>query len=123
MPWTIDAVNEETTPIITGIIKDNNGDVVPGAAITEFRMSLISYDDASIINDRDNIDIKASGEITIDNAGAFEIQLTVEDTTKISTAELEMVVAELSWKWNAGNNTGRDKIYIPVRNYKTVGVG
>ena len=107
---------EESTRLITATVQDENGDAIPGSALTSITMTLYSEHDQAIINSRDDVDISSS----VSEAGVLSLVLTADDMA-IQDDDLleERHRLLIEWEYNSGRK-GRHEMQIVVSNMAKV---
>jgi len=107
---------ERTTRKLTATVQDENGDAIPGSALTTMTMTLYSEHDLAIVNSRDDTDIKAS----VSEVGGLSLLLTPDDMQILNDALLdERHRLLIEWEYAAGRE-GRHEFQIVVSNVAKV---
>lgn len=119
-----DKIPESTTPKITAVIKDEDGNPIPAASLTTLTLNLFNLSDNptfAVINGRTDQDVLNINDVAVDSSGNLTWSTQTADTA-IQNAALneETHRAMFSWSWNAGAKTGRHIIDMTVVNLKKV---
>ena len=115
---------ERTTRQITATVTDENDAGIDVAALTTIVMTLYDKKTGSIINSRQDQDIKNANNVTIDSSGNLTWIVQPDDNIIVGSAlpptKLEHHVALIEWTWSGGSKEGRDTIDIFVRQMENV---
>ena len=116
-------VRENTTPVITAVIKDENDNVLPDTTLDTLTLTL--YDPAlgTIFNSRDGQDILNANDVTVDNVGLMTWVVQVADIAIVdSNSIFEERVALIEWTWtvSAATRQSNDEIRIHIQNLAQV---
>lgn len=80
MATRMETITEGVTPIYRGTLKDENGIVVPGSVLLAARLTVYVGGVGTIVNARDNQNVKNANDVTISEAGAIVWKLREADT-------------------------------------------
>jgi hypothetical protein len=108
-------VEERTTPMITGTVKDHLGNVIPGASLTTLELTLTEARTGEVINGREDFDIKEF----VDEDGLLEFQLTQDDVVLVGDVlpgAVQTLIALIVGTYNSGVGRFMDRLLIPVVN-------
>jgi hypothetical protein len=120
MPQLFD-VKEGTGAKYTATLKDADGTVIPLANLTSITLTLYNYADSSIINSRDDQDVKNANNVTFHaTSGLLTWLIQAGDNpivnTNIAIGSKEQHVALFEFVY-AGNGTpGKHEVDILVEN-------
>jgi hypothetical protein len=84
------------------------------------KLSLYLSSTKGIINSRNDQSILNTNGGSLDGSGNFSLTLRALDNAMISSAPFEWHVAEISWVYNTGTDTGRGEIWYKVENFAKV---
>ena len=112
-------IREDSTPIYSAVIKDENGNVLPASTLDT--ITLTYYDEATgaIINSRTSQDILNLNNVTIDNVGQLLWSLEADDTQIITDSNnIEERIALFEWAWTASGvpRQSNQEVRFHVRN-------
>lgn len=113
-----ETVPEQVSVRITGVIKDEAGNGVPGANLTTLTLTLYDSSTESIINSRNDSDINGVNGGSVDASGNLVMKLSPADNALIGTGDSEKHIALIEWTYNAGADTGRAEVIFTVANLK-----
>lgn len=118
----IDQVPEKSTARITGVLKDEAGNVITAASLTTLTLTLYVLGFPSqIVNSRDAQNVLNANGVTVDASGNLVWTMTPADNAIIDvTNDVETHIALFQWTWNAGAKAGRSEIAIPIVNLDKV---
>lgn len=93
-------IRENTTPVYTAVIRDENGNVLPDTALDSLLMTYYDVDSGEIINNRNAQNILNANDVTVDNVGQLTWDMRPADTAIIDGSSVfEEKVAVISWSW------------------------
>jgi hypothetical protein len=115
-----DSVPEKATVRLSGVLKDELGNLIAAAGLTSLKLSLYLSSTKGIINSRNDQSILNTNGGSLDGSGNFSLTLRALDNAMISSAPFEWHVAEISWVYNTGTDTGRGEIWYKVENFAKV---
>lgn len=108
-------VPETSTPRLTLKFVDDDGVTpIPGASMTDVRLTVYDDDTGTII--RADVDIKAQ----VDVNGAMDLTLLDTDTTLVGAGPTETHVALIEFEWDSGTKRDFVEIVFTVRNLSQV---
>lgn len=112
---------EKSTPKITGIIKDEDGVVIPGASLDSLTLTLYNAANGVLLGARPaQQDIKGINGGSVDVNGNFALQLTIADMAIIDdTVSLETHIALIEWTYSTVLS-GKKNIKFRVSNLEKV---
>lgn len=113
-----ETVPEQVSVRITGVIKDEAGNGVPGANLTTLTLTLYDSSTESIINSRNDSDINGVNGGSVDASGNLVMKLSPADNALIGTGDSEKHIALIEWTYNSGADTGRAEVIFTVANLK-----
>lgn len=118
MPVTFEKpVAEKTTCKFTGILKDENGAVVPGSSLTTLTLTLYNVDDGQIINNRNDQNILNANGGSVDGLGNFTLRLRAADNIILDPSKKsETHRALIRFTYNAGQDAGSVEVEFRVQN-------
>jgi len=121
----VQSIDEGESAVITATFKDRDGSQLEASSITSLTMSLFvdpcydPEDKATIINSRDNVDIRSSLEVD----GTLLLKLTPEDNAIIyADNKQEDHIIRLTWTWinaDVSTLTGIAEYYVTIVNLDT----
>lgn len=106
--------NQGTTQLLTATLSDEAGVAIPTASLTTLKATLYVRATGSIINSRDEQDIKNANDGTYSD-GAMTLTLGPLDSPHTGEAYIEEHVLLLEWTYNAGAKAGKEEILLRVR--------
>lgn len=126
MPATFPAV-ELTSARYTGVLKDENGGVVPDSSVDSITLTLYDAVTKSIINERDKQPALNVNNVTLDGAGnlawllqpADNVIVTDRRQVDVSTPLTEIHKAVFDVRWS-GSKRLLHEVWIKVTNIEKV---
>ena len=114
-------VGERTTSYITAVIRDQNGDPIPGGSLNSLTLTLYNVDASNtIINSVDDVNILNVGRGVVDANGNVTIELLLLDNQLVDTAKsFETHRALIEWTWG-NTRQGRHEVEFLVQNMTRV---
>ena len=114
-------VGERTTSYITAVIRDQNGDPIPGGSLNSLTLTLYNVDASNtIINSVDDVNILNVGRGVVDANGNVTIELLLLDNQLIDiTKSFETHRALIEWTWG-NTRQGRHEVEFLVQNMTRV---
>lgn len=105
--------------VITAIIKDQNGDPIPGSDLTVLTLTLVDVESRHIINAKDGTNILVS-PLPVDELGNFTLRLDAEDNEVLNRRrQIERHRAIVHFEWADGK--ANEQIEIEVQNISMIG--
>ena len=120
--FTLDqCVNEGEVALYTAIIKDEDGNEIPGTSLDTLTLTLYTLEAQTIINSRDDQNILGAGGGAVDGLGVLTMDLNEFDNAIINNA-LDVEWREMLFKWTyaTSTRTGRHVKAYAVRNLSKV---
>lgn len=97
-----------STGLMTGILRDELGAVVPLASLTALTITLTDIDTGQIINTRNAQNALNTNNVTVDSGGNLAWTLQPADNVIITaTTELERHRVKFEWAWSLGTKAGK----------------
>lgn len=123
MARSVFTVKESTTPIYTFSLVDEDGVAVLLTDLITLTLTYYLVADSSIINSRNNQNVKNVNGVTVSATSVVTWDLTTSDTAIIDAVTTKVGDKERHralWTWTyttaSGTKTGRDEIDILVEN-------
>lgn len=119
-------VLEETTPVYSATVEDEDGNALPVANIETMTLTYFTTKNGAIINSRDDQDVKNAANVTIDSAGLLAWSLQEEDTTIEDAVDTEnnrethRAIFDYTYPITTPTKRGRHVVDIIVVNLVTV---
>jgi len=115
-------VLEDTTKRYSGIIKDEEGNALPGSSLDTCTLTLYEKESGDIINSRDGVNILNANGGTVDVSGNFAIVLGPGDNVLVRDDNEEWHVALIQFTYtNAqGSQGGKEEVHFKVTNLDKV---
>lgn len=122
---TRERIAEKTRQRLDFIVRDDAGVVIPGASLDDVKLTLYDEKSGTVINSRAEVDVLASGELTVSALGVGVMTFKPADMVLVGTAPVpsqEIHVAQFDYQWDAdANKVGRHLVRLQVVNLlKTV---
>jgi len=119
-----DEILEKTTPKLTAVLKDEDGNPIADTDLVALELTLYSMEDPpthTIINSRSAQDVLNKDNVTVDGSGNLTWEVQAEDTAILDGSRTkERHRAVFDWTYNAGAKRGRHIIDMTVRNLEKV---
>lgn len=119
-----DPILEKTTPKLTAVLQDENGNPIAGSALGTLTLTLYNLNDGptyTILNSRDNQNVLNTNNVTVDESGNLTWEMQTGDTPLVDAAlDIEKHRAVFTWTYNGGTKTGRHVIDMAVKNLQKV---
>lgn len=114
-------VNELTTAEYTATITDEDGETpIPLADLSTVTLTLYDEASGSIINSRDDTNVKNTGPVTIHaTSGLLTWTMAPADNPivgSVAVGGVEKHIALFEWTWDSGNKAGKHEVLIEVVN-------
>jgi hypothetical protein len=113
-----DPTPEKTTRKLTFTISGNEGEDL---ALTTLTVTLYNDRNNAIINERDGVSILNENGGSVSGSGeTLSGEWKMEELDNVivqSGVAAENHTAEFEWTYNDGNDTGRHRVYIKVKNF------
>jgi len=125
-PTTIPSyeVLEGTTPQLTAVLKDENGDPVDVADIDAATLTLFVPESGTIVNSRNKQDIKNTNNVTIDASGNLTWDIQPDDLEIIDTSDAEnnreIHRALFEYEFDGNARFGAKQVDLVVHNLQKV---
>ena len=113
---------ERTTAFWSGVLKDQDGNVIPSAALSALKLTHMVKDDNTpftLINSRDHQNVLNANNVTVDSAGLVTWEMLpvdnlINDNAGISHVNEEPHVSVLEFEWLAGARAGKHVINTTI---------
>ena len=118
----VHTIDERTTQKYSFTLKDENGVAIPGPSLDACELTLYDLtkqaaDQPSIINSREDVDIKAN----VDGSGVCTFTFLPADNLILDdTKAFEPHVALFEWTYNGATGRGQWQLVLNVRNAERV---
>jgi hypothetical protein len=114
-------VNEQVTALLTGIFKDEAGNLLGSANMTALVGTLYDRKTGTVINGFNEKNLLNANGGTLDGSGNFSLLLTPADNAIVdqSVVGSEVHVLLLAWEYSGGKK-GKQEIEIAVKNISKV---
>lgn len=121
MSVELKGVKEDSSFQITGVFKDEAGEVVPADDISSLRFWLYDHEE-EVINSREDVDILNTGPGTVDDEGNFALTLSPDDNPIVdpSSHRFERHLLVVEWTWALGLKKSHENIYLIVQNDRKI---
>ena len=114
-------VLERTTPRYSATIVDDQGVAISSANLSTITLTLYEKKTGSIVNSRDEQNVKNANNVTIDASGVLVWSIQVADLVMVNTNNTnETHVALFEWTWDAGTKSGKHEVELAVKNLTKV---
>lgn len=127
MSDVIAEIFEGSTPKITFLVTDEDGDGLGSAALQSLTLTYYNKADGEIINSRDGQNVLNTNNVTVDASGNGVWKLLAADTaivdTTIKAGNDEVHIALFEWAWLDGDSDqrqGKHEIEIRIRQHAKV---
>ena len=115
-------IYELTTAFWSGVLKDQDGAVIPSAALSALKLTHMVKDPQTtpftLINTRDHQDVHNANNVTVDSAGLVTWEMLPADNAIIGAgivhAGEENHISILEFEWNAGARAGKHIIETTI---------
>lgn len=110
-------IPEKSTAVLSFVVKDEDGNAIPGTSLTTLTITLYNDRDASIINSRNDTDILGTNGGSVDANGNGKWKMEELDNAIVQDGlTKEDHTALFKWTYNTGADTGYHQVRLPVAN-------
>ena len=110
-------MDEATSGRYTGVLKDDEGEVLNGGAVSTLTLTLYDLRTDTIINSRDEQNVLNTNGVTVDGSGNFTWTIGPLDTPIVNSAlAYEQHRAYFRWTYNGGTSAGSQQVTMTIRN-------
>lgn len=120
-PSTVDVL-EQTTPVYSATLTDEDGNPLPGATLATLTLTLyVVKSDGTLtyLNSRQRQNVLNLNGVTVGADGLVTWPLAVADTTLVEVLAFERHIALWEWTWPT-NKSGKHEIVFTVKHLGTV---
>lgn len=105
--------NQFDSGVITGVIRDKDGDPIPGSQLTVLNFTLRDIDTGTILNNRQTDDILPGSPVPVDEEGNLEVLLEREDNAIVTASkQVERHLALFEFEWSDGGGTETVEVWV-----------
>lgn len=119
-PTDVNVACEQTTPDLTGTVKDEDGTTIAGTSLITLTLTLYNKTDGAVINGRNAQNVLNQNQVTVTAQGVLTFAMLAADNpivdTTLAAGSREVHAALFTYTWLDGSvtKTGRHLIEFYV---------